>query len=142
MAESPTERSEPGEQALELILARNLISIITLAAVLVDAEGHVVFYNDAAATVIGARFEETGTLAREQWNPEFGPFDEHGRPLDSERLPVAVALREGRPAYGRYRIRGERGLIEVDAGALPLIGPAGYHGAIVVFWPLEESATG
>lgn len=97
-----------------------------------------VFYNDAAAAVIGARFEETGTLAREQWNPEFGPFDARGRPLDSKHLPVMVALRAGRPAYGRYRIRGERGLIAVEAGALPLIGSAGYHGAIVVFWPLEQ----
>lgn len=92
--------------------------------------------------MIGARFEETGALAREQWNPEFGPFDERGRPLDSERLPVAIALREGRPAYGRYRIRAERGLIEVEAGALPLVGPAGYHGAIIVFWPLDESDRG
>lgn len=142
MPDLSTESSDPGEQALELILARNLISIITLAAVLVDADGHVVFYNDAAATVIGARFEETGRLSREEWNPEFGPFDEQGRPLDSEHLPVAVALRKGRPAFGRYRIRGERGLIEVEAGALPLVGPAGYHGAIVVFWPLEGSATG
>jgi hypothetical protein len=36
-------------QPLELILARNLVSIISLAAVLVDAEGRIVFYNDAAA---------------------------------------------------------------------------------------------
>ena len=49
-----------------------------------------------------------------------------------------MALREGRPAYGRYRIRAERGLIEIEAGALPLVGPAGYHGAVVVFWPLDD----
>jgi hypothetical protein len=25
-------------------------------------------------------------------------------------------------------------LIEVEAGALPLVGPAGFHGALIVFW--------
>jgi PAS domain-containing protein len=139
-AQSPG--TDPDEQPLELILARNLISIVTLAAFLVDVDGHMVFYNDAAAEVIGARFEETGSLARERWNAEFGPLDEHGRPLESDRLPLAVALREGRPAYGRYRMRAERGLIETEAGALPLVGPAGYHGAIVVFWPLDEQDAG
>lgn len=39
MAEPPTESSEPDEQALELILARNLISIITLAAFLSTPTG-------------------------------------------------------------------------------------------------------
>jgi PAS domain-containing protein len=131
-------RAEPDEQPLELILARNLISIVTLAALLVDVEGHIVFYNDAAAEVIGTRFEETGSLAREQWNAELGPLDERGDPLASDRLPLATALREGRPAYGRYRIRAERGLVEIEAGALPLVGPAGYHGAVVVFWPLDD----
>lgn len=100
MPQRQDQRGAPDEQPLELILARNLISIITLAAVLVDVDGHIVFYNDAAAVMIGARFEETGSLAREQWNAEFGPLDEQGRPLDSDRLALTVALREGRAAYG------------------------------------------
>jgi PAS domain-containing protein len=129
------------EQPLELILARNLVSIVSLAAFLVDVDGHIAFYNDAAADVIGSRFEETGSLAREQWNAEFGPLDEQDRPLPSDRLPLAAALRDGHPAFGRYRIRAQRGLAEIEAGALPLVGPAGYHGAIVVFWPLGEPDT-
>lgn len=142
MQEQPPRRPEPDDQPLELILARNLISIITLAAFLVAADGHVVFYNDAAAEVIGTRFEEAGSLAREQWNADFGPLDEHGRPLASDRLPLATQLLEGRPAYGRYHVRAGRDLIEVEAGALPLIGPAGYHGAIVIFWPLDDRPAG
>src|SRR4051795_747197 len=94
-------------QPLELILARNLVSAILLAAFLVDVDGHVVYYNDAAAQIIGTRFEEIGRLPREQWNAEFGPFDEHDRPLPSDQLPLARALRDGHPAFGRYRIRAE-----------------------------------
>jgi PAS domain-containing protein len=136
--ESPGGVREADEQPLELILARNLVSIVSLAAFLVDVDGHIVFYNDAVAEVIGSSFEETGTLGREQWNARFGPFDEHGAPLPSDELPLAVALREGRPVYGRFVIRGDRGPLKIEAGALPLVGPAGYHGAIVVFWVLPD----
>jgi PAS domain-containing protein len=139
MKKRPVRSAEHDEQPLELILARNLISIVTLAAFLVDVEGRIVFYNDATAEVIGTRFEETGSLTREQWNAEFGPLDGRGHPLASDRLPLATALREGRPAYGHYRIRAAAGVVEVEAGALPLVGPAGYRGAIVVFWTLDDA---
>jgi len=130
------------EQPLELILARNLVSIVSLAALLVDVEGRIVFYNDAAAEIVGSPFEEIGTMTREDWNARYGPFDEHGAPLAYDELPLTVAVREGRPAYARLRIRGERGLLEVEAGALPLLGPAGYHGAMVFFWVAGEVADG
>jgi PAS domain-containing protein len=125
-------------QPLELILARNLITIVSLPALLFDADGQVVFYNEAAGEVIGSPFEAIGTMPREQWNAQFGPFDESGKPVPSDELPLTIALREGRPAYARYRIRGDRGLTEIEAGALPLVGPAGYRGAILVFWPFSE----
>ena len=79
--------SEPEEQPLELILARNLISI-TLAAVLVDAEGAIVFFNDAAAEIFGVRFEETGRIARADWRTELGPFDAQ----DDRYLPSSDPL--------------------------------------------------
>jgi hypothetical protein len=56
-----------------------------------------------------------------------------------DELPVATAVRESRPAYGHYFVRAESGLLEIETGALPLSGPAGYHGAIVVFWPLSSA---
>lgn len=122
------------EQPLELVLARNLVSILSLAALLIDVEGRIVFFNEAAAEVMGGPFEELGTMTREEWNSRYGPFDEQGAPLAAEELPLAVAIREGRPAYACLRVRGENGLVEIEAGALPLLGPAGYHGAMIFFW--------
>ena len=127
-------------QPLELILARNLVSIVSLAALLVDVEGRIVFYNDAAAEVVGSPFEEIGTMTREEWNTRYGPFDEDGVPLLADELPLTIAIREGRPAYGRFQVRGDRGLLSVEAGALPLLGPAGYHGAMIFFWVAGEDA--
>jgi PAS domain-containing protein len=104
------------EQPLELILARNLVSIVSLPALLVDVEGRIVFYNHAAEELVGSPFEEMGTLTSEEWNARYGPFDEHGVPLAADELPLTVAVREGRPAYARLHVRGERGLHLLRSG--------------------------
>jgi len=127
-------------QPLELILARNLVSIVSLAAVLVDVDGRIIFYNDAAAEIVGSPFEEIGTMSRDEWNTRYGPLDDDGAPLAADELPLTIAIREGRPAYARFRIRGNRGLLAVEAGALPLLGPAGYHGAMIFFWIADEDS--
>jgi PAS domain-containing protein len=126
-------------QPLELILARNLIDGITLAAFLVDPDGVLVFFNDAAGELIGRRFEEVGRLRREEWSSEFGPFDEFGKLMPTEDLPVTVALRQGLPAHDRFRISGsEDELIDVDVSALPLGSADGFKGAIIVFWRTDS----
>src|SRR5256885_17211338 len=84
------------EQPLELILARNLISIISIAALLVDSDGRIVFFNGAAAEMIGAPFEEIGVLEPEQWNARYGPFGTDGKPLPPDELPLATARRAAR----------------------------------------------
>lgn len=129
-------------QPLELILARNLISTIAVPAVLVDADRRFVFYNDAAADVIGAPFEEIGVLEPGEWNAKYGPLDEEGRPVPQDELPLAIAVREARPAYGRFSVRAEHGIIQIEMGAVPLTGATGYHGAMLVFWPVPDAEAG
>lgn len=128
-------------QPLELILARNLISTISVPAVLADADRRFVFYNDAAADVIGAPFEEIGVLEPDEWNAKYGPLDADGRPVPEDELPLTIAVREARPAYGRFSVRAEAGVIEIEMGAVPLTGPRGYHGAMLVFWPVPDDGT-
>jgi PAS domain-containing protein len=126
-------------QPVELILARNLVSGIRLAAMLIDADGVIVFFNDAAGDLIGRRFDEVGQLTREEWSSEFGPFDEFGQVVPTDDLPVTVALREGLPANGRVHVRVHDGnLVEVELSALPLAAADGFKGAIVVFWRSED----
>ena len=124
------------DRPLEQILARNLVSIISLAAVLVDVEGALVYYNDEAAEIIGSRFEERGMIPREEWSAEMGPLDQEGRTIEFDDLPLTAALRDGRPGVGQFFIRAEGGLLEIVASTLPLVGPAGNNGALVVFWPV------
>jgi PAS domain-containing protein len=136
-AEQPSEAEVP-EQPLELILARNLASLISLAAVLMDIEGAIVFYNEAAAEFFGGLFEEMGRVPLERWRAEVGPFDKTERHLPTGNLPVTRAFRDGRPGFGRFHIRGGSGLVDVEVVALPLVGSAGLHGALVMFWPMDR----
>jgi PAS domain-containing protein len=125
-------------QPLLLVQARNLITNLALPALLTDPEGQLLFFNDAAAGLLGRSFEEVGRLSREQWARQVAPVDEQGRPLAADSLPLARALREGRPAHGRLRARlGESGVREVELSALPLLEPGSFEGALVVFWPVE-----
>ena len=130
--------ADPTGQPLELILARNLVSLLTLAAVLIDVDGAIVFFNDAAAEFFGGLFEETGAVPLGRWRQEVGPFDENEQHLPTANLPVTRAFRDGRPGFGNFHIRGGSGLVEVEVVALPLVGSVGLHGAMVMFWPLDQ----
>jgi PAS domain-containing protein len=139
------------QQPLELILARNLIATVSLAAFIVDPDGVLVFFNESAGDLIGRRFEEVGRLRREEWSSEFGPFDEFGQLIPTHGLPLTMALREGLPANGRFRVRTTAGdgltgaepeLLDVEVSALPLVGADGFKGAIVAFWPADSDADG
>jgi PAS domain-containing protein len=125
------------QKPLELILARNLLSSISTPAFLVGREGTLLFYNEAAGALIGRRFEETGTMTAEEWTTAFGPFAEDGEPIPYDENKLTESLREGRPAHGNFRIC-VAGNVHQDiaASAIPIVGPDGSSGAIVIFWPL------
>ena len=128
-------------QPLLLVQARNLVTNMALAAFLTDSDGRLLFFNDAAAELIGRGFEEVGPLPREEWGREIGPFDEDGKPLATDHLPLATALREGHPAQGQFyiRVRGSE-VREVEVSAVPLSAPDNHEGALVLLWPVEAAA--
>jgi PAS domain-containing protein len=127
----------PAGHPLVVILARNLVASVTVPAFVTDEEGTIVFYNDAAGELLGRRFEETGSLSREEW-ASIGPVDEAGKPLHTS-APLTHALKANAPAHGRFRICSDaRGVIMVETSAFPLSAADGFHGALVVFWPAGD----
>jgi PAS domain-containing protein len=128
---------ENHQQPLELILARNLMSSLSTPALLVDTNGVLVFFNEAAGSLLGQRFEEAGKLSWEEWGTRFGPFDEDGTPIPFEEMPLTIALREGHPGHHRQTIRSLGGdPHDVEVSAMPLVSSeGGFRGAIVFFWP-------
>jgi PAS domain-containing protein len=129
----------PPARPLQLILARNLLSSLSTPAFLVDAEGNLLFFNEAAGALLGRRYEETGQMPAAEWTATFGPFGEDGEPIPYDQVPLTVALRGNRPSHGGYRIRSAGGVEHaIEASALPIVGDDNFHGAIVVFWPRDE----
>ena len=130
------------QKPLELILARNLLSSISTPGFLVDDASELVFYNDAAAALLGKRFEEVGRLPLEEWSRMFGPFDDSGQTVPVDELPLVIALRHNRPSHARFHVQslnGERH--EIEVAALPLVAAAGgFRGALAIFWPIHQEA--
>src|SRR4051794_5025842 len=109
----------PRGQPLIVILARNLVASVTVPGFVTDEEGTIVFYNDAAGELLGRRFEETGSLSRDEW-AAIGPVDEAGQPLNTD-APLTHVLKDNQPSHERFRICSDaRGVIEVETSALPL----------------------
>ena len=124
---------------LQLILARNLLSSLSTPAFLVTASGDMIFYNEAAAAMLGSRFEETGAMPAGQWSQTYGPFGDDGKPIPWEELSLTTALRGNQAAHGGFTIRSAEGVHHrVEASAVPLVGDADLHGALVVFWPVPH----
>ena len=128
------------QKPLELILARNLLSSISTPAFLVDAEGTLVFFNEAAGALVGRRFEETGALGPREWGEAFGPFDQNGQPIPWDRIPLTIALQHGRPMHSRMHIHSASGdMQEIEVSALPIVGTEGFRGAMAIFWPVGSA---
>jgi PAS domain-containing protein len=125
---------------LEILVARNLVALILTPAFLIDRDGALTFYNEAAGELLGRHFEERERLTREEWS-RIGPVDESGRHVPAEGLPITAALREGRPAHGRFRILTDQGaVLEIEASALPLVADA-FRGTLVTFVPVAHGDT-
>jgi PAS domain-containing protein len=121
---------------VELILVRQLASYLTLPMFVVDTKGTLIFFNEPAEDLLGRRFDETGELVVEEWSTVFEPTDAHGAPLLADELPLVVALREQRPAHGRFWINGLTGEPrELEVTAFPIVGQSGRElGAVALFW--------
>jgi PAS domain-containing protein len=129
------------QKPLELILARNLLTSISTPGFLLDNEASVVFYNEAAAALLGRSFEDAGPMTAEQWTHAFGPFGSDGHPVDVDTLATTEAIRAGRPAHATFEIRTAGGGTEaIEASAFPIVASEhGTSGAMVLFWRLAEN---
>ena len=65
--------SPHSQKPLELILARNLLTSLSTPAFLVDSDAALVFFNEAAAALLGRSFEDVGQLSAEEWSRDLRP---------------------------------------------------------------------
>ena len=120
---------------VEMIMARGFVANLTTPAFLVDRDGVLVFYNEAAGQILGLTFEEAGPMPAEEWGSRFAPTGPDGRPLDAAELPLSIALGDGRAAHAEMHITSAAGRADrIEVTAFPVIGQDGQSGALAIFW--------
>jgi PAS domain-containing protein len=124
------------DHAVEIILARQLASELAVPALLVDAHGDTLFYNEPAEAILGRQFDEVDALPFEERTTMLAPRRDDGQPLPVELLPGMQAMRERRPAHAQFRIRGLDGILRaVEATAVPIESARGHIlGALITMW--------
>jgi PAS domain S-box-containing protein len=121
---------------LVLILAREFASNLATPTLIVDDEGRLVFFNEAAETVFGRTFAEAGEMLLDDWTSQFSPRTLDSEPVPLERRPAGIALHERRAAHERFRITSVDGVERVVAvTAFPLFAHADeFVGVVAIFW--------
>src|ERR1700676_1803165 len=77
-----------------------LLEALPVAVYMTDAQGHITFFNEAAADLWGHRPQ----LGSDHWCGSWRLYWPDGRPLPHDECPMAVTLKTGRPVRGAEAI--------------------------------------
>lgn len=132
------ERTQPD---LVLIVARSFATKLATPTLIIDAHGNLVYFNDAAAEVLGSSYIDVGTLDASRWQELFQPRTLDEEPLAAEQTPGGIALLERRPVHDSFAFRGLDGRErEITVTAFPLFShPDEVVGAVSIFWELPAA---
>ncbi len=124
------------QKHLVLILAREFASNLATPMGITDEQGRLVYFNEAAESIIGTTFAEAGEMPFEEWSAKAAPRTREGELLPPERRPAAIALNERRAAHERMKVTGLDGVErEIAVTAFPLFAHADeFVGMVAIFW--------
>jgi len=130
------------QQAIEMILTRELAAHLSMPTFLVDAHGQVLDFNAAARAVLGERIDQARSVSARELAALFDTRDTNGRPVPPEALPLVIALEERHPAHARLHVLdGNDAFREVAVTAIPVVGQGRrFLGAMAFFWETEKGA--
>jgi len=133
-----------GEKSLPLILARELASNLATPMFLIDARGILVFYNDAAALLLGKPFGELGEIPAEEFGAVLDLATVSGESIRRRDSPAGVAFFERRPAHATVFATAYDGTRRAyQATAYPLFATEDeMHGVVAVFWEVAGDRDG
>ncbi len=121
---------------LVLILARELASNLATPTLIADADGTLVFFNEAAEAIVGKQFGEIGEMPMEEFSSSFTPRTRNHSPLTEDRRPTRIALEERRAAHEQLWVTSRDGVDrQIAITAFPLFAEADeFVGIVGIFW--------
>jgi hypothetical protein len=103
---------------------------------LIDAEGTLVYFNEAAELMLGKRYAEVGPITALEFGSMVDAAYLDGTPMRRRDSPAGVAFYRHEPSHQTLlatTLDGTRAQFEVTA--YPLFGHVGdMHGVLCVFW--------
>jgi PAS domain-containing protein len=132
----------PGSpKSLPLILARELAANLATPMFLMDPGGMLVFYNDAAALLLGKPFAELGEIPSGEFGASLQLSTPDGKRLLRRDTPSGIAFFEHRPSHQTVMATSYDGVRRAyEATAYPLLGATGeMHGVLAVFWAVKAT---
>jgi PAS domain-containing protein len=128
--------SPPSPPSLPLILARELASNLATPMFLLNQDGMLVYFNDAAEQIIGKPFAEVGVIDAMEFGALLDLTEADGTPVSRGDAPSGVAFFQRRPSHQVLLATGFDGVRRtVQATAYPLFGAGDeLHGVVTVFW--------
>jgi PAS domain-containing protein len=129
-----------GGKSLPLILARELAANLATPMFLLDAGGVLVYYNDAAALLLGKDFGDLGEIPAEEFGAVLDMTTTSGERVRRRDSPAGIALFERRPAHATFIATAYDGTRRAyEATAYPLFATEGeMQGVLAVFWDVPE----
>jgi PAS domain-containing protein len=126
---------------LVLIVARSFAAKLAMPTLIADADGDLVFFNEAAAGVLGRSLTDVDVLPASRWAELFATETLEAEPLPLEKMPPGIALLEQRPAHDTFTMVGLDGRRrEVAVTAFPLLShPDELVGIMAIFWELTAA---
>jgi len=132
----------PQQKSLVLILARGLADELASAMFVVDREGRLAYFNEAAEAILGVPFADVGEVSAEEWLSAFVALDPNGVPIPIGDIPLMKALTMHVPAHKALRVKRTDGRVhDIEVTAFPLFARREeLVGAVAIFWEDGSSA--
>jgi PAS domain-containing protein len=128
-------------RSLPLILARELAANLATPMFLLDADGTLVFYNEAAELMLGKTYAEVGPISGADFGDLLRIEDVDGTPMRKRDSPVGIAYVQHEPSHRTLLAKplGSDSVATWEVTAYPLFGRTGdMHGVLTVFWEAKK----
>src|SRR5438067_3670560 len=76
---------------------------------LADADGNLIFYNEAAEGLLGRPFVDNGALSPSDWQQAFDVRDRNDAPFPLESMGSWIQVQHEQPAMGHIKFSGADG---------------------------------